>query len=322
MKSKKETILENNAMQYTRMERLKKDYGRNWRLYLFLVLPLIYIAVFAYYPMAGLQIAFKNYDFTKGIWGSDWIGFDHFERFFSGYNFWSIMKNTISLSLYNLIAGFPLPIIFALMLNSFPGVKFKKLVQSVTYMPHFISTVVIVGMITQLFNTRIGLFGVLYNMIFGTNMPDLLGSASAFQHMHVWSGIWQGLGYSSIIYMAALAGVDEELHEAAQIDGASRIQRVRHIDFPSILPTVTIMLILASGRIMSVGFEKVYLMQNTLNISKSEVVATYVYKVGVAVGGGDFGFATAVGLFDSIINFILLLLVNLAAKKLSNTSLW
>lgn len=302
--------------------KFKREFLTNWRLYAFLVLPIIYIFIFAYIPMAGIQIAFKKYDFLGGIWGSPWVGFDNFIRFFSAPNFNSILWNTISLSFYSLLASFPLPIIFALLLNSFPGQRYKKVVQTVSYMPHFISTVVMIGMLIQLFNPRTGAIGTFYQMITGGVMSDLFSSPSTFPHMYVWSGIWQGVGWSSIIYIAALAGVDQELHEAAEIDGANRLQRVIHIDFPSILPTAIIMLILAAGNIMNVGFEKVYLMQNSLNISASEVISTYVYKVGLTIGTGDFSFATAIGVFNSVINFFLLVTVNFFSKKLNSTSLW
>lgn len=301
----------------------KKHYLSKWQLYLFLLLPVVYIIVFAYVPMAGVQIAFKDYNFNDGIWKSPWVGWDNFSRFFRAYNFKSIFTNTLTLALYGMIVGFFPPILLALLLNSFPGKKFSKVVQTVSYMPHFISTVVIVGMLTQMFNPRTGAFGVLARMITGQmTSVDLLAMPEAFPHMYVWSGIWQSIGWSSIIYIAALSSVDDELHEAAQIDGATRWQRVLHIDLPSILPTATIMLILDAGGIMNVGFEKVYLMQNALNISRSEVISTYVYKVGMQIAGGDFSFATAVGLFNSVINFVLLVLVNSLTKKLSSTSLW
>lgn len=299
-----------------------RELRSSWQLYLFLAPSTLFILIFAYVPMAGVQIAFKEYNFNLGIWGSKWIGFDNFQRFFDSYQFQSIVWNTISLSLYSLLISFPLPILFALLLNSFVGLRFKKLVQTVSYMPHFISTVVIVGLLVQIFNPRTGGFGALYTSLTNAIMPDAFANPNAFPHLYVWSGIWQGIGWSSIIYIAALSSVDEHLHEAAQIDGASRLQRVRHIDFPSILPTATIMLILAVGHIMDVGFEKVFLMQNELNLGKSEVISTYVYKVGLTIGSGDFSFATAIGLFNSLINFTLLILVNFAAKKLNNTSLW
>ena len=301
---------------------LKKDYLSNWQLYLFLLPGVVFICIFAYIPMAGIQIAFKEYDFTLGIWGSKWIGFGNFKRFFDSYQFSTILWNTISLSFYSLLASFPLPIIFALILNSYTSIKYKKLVQTVSYMPHFISTVVIVGMLIQIFNPRTGAVGALYMFFTNSMISDAFSKPNAFPHLYVWSGIWQSIGWSSIIYIAALSSVDEELHEAAQIDGASRFQRVCHIDFPSILPTATIMLILAAGNIMNVGFEKVFLMQNSLNVSRSEVISTYVYKVGLVIGSGDFSFATAIGLFNSLINFMLLVTVNFASNKLSSTSLW
>ncbi len=301
---------------------MKKTMKKNWRLYLFLLLPVLYILIFAYVPMAGVQIAFKDYDFTKGVWGSEWVGLKNFKRFFESYNFWEILKNTIVLSFYSLLVSFPIPIIFALIINAFPAQRFKKTVQTISYMPHFISTVVVVGMMIQILNPRTGAFGAIYTALTGNVMKDILSVPSAFSHIYVWSGIWQSMGWSSIIYIAALSGVDSELHEAAQIDGASRFQRVLHIDLPSILPTAIILLILSSGNIMNVGFEKVYLMQNDMNISASEVISTYVYKIGMSVGTGDFSFATAIGLFNSVINFALLITVNFISKRFSHNSLW
>ena len=301
---------------------MKKTMKKNWRLYLFLLLPVLYILIFAYVPMAGVQIAFKDYDFTNWVWGSEWVGLKNFKRFFESYNFWEILKNTIVLSFYSLLVSFPIPIIFALIINAFPAQRFKKTVQTISYMPHFISTVVVVGMMIQILNPRTGAFGAIYTALTGNVMKDILSVPSAFSHIYVWSGIWQSMGWSSIIYIAALSGVDSELHEAAQIDGASRFQRVLHIDLPSILPTAIILLILSAGNIMNVGFEKVYLMQNDMNISASEVISTYVYKIGMSVGTGDFSFATAIGLFNSVINFALLITVNFISKRLSQNSLW
>jgi putative aldouronate transport system permease protein len=301
---------------------VKKDYLPQWQLYLLLLIPVTYIIIFRYIPMAGAQIAFRKYDFLLGIWKSPWVGLDNFKRFFNSYQFTTIIRNTITLSFYGLFVSFPLPIILALILNAFPWAGYKKLVQTVSYIPHFISTVVIVGMLMQIFNPRTGAIGAIYQLLTGRIMKDLFASPDAFPHIYVWSGIWQGIGWSSIIYIAALSGVDEEQHSAAQIDGASVFQRVIHIDFPAILPTATIMLILAAGNIMNVGFEKVYLMQNSLNTSRSEVISTYVYKIGMTIGSGDFSFATAIGLFNSIINFLLLVMVNFLSKKLSDTYLW
>jgi len=309
-----------NGKRFARI--LKKDYFSRWQLYLLLFVPLAYIIIFHYIPMAGMQIAFKKYDFSLGIWGSPWVGLKNFQRFFNSYQFTSILMNTITLSFYGLFVSFPLPIMLALLLNAFPWERYKKLVQTVSYIPHFISTVVIVGMIMQVFNPRTGAIGAIYQLITGQVMRDLLASPGAFPHFYVWSGIWQEIGWNSIVYIAALSGVDAELHSAAQIDGASAFQRVLYIDFPAILPTATIMLILAAGKIMNVGFEKVFLMQNSLNIARSEVISTYVYKVGMTIGTGDFSFATAIGLFDSVINFLLLVTVNFLSKKLSDNYLW
>ncbi len=228
----------------------------------------------------------------------------------------------MTLSFYSLFASFPLPIILALLINASPGLRFKKIVQTVSYIPHFISTVVIVGMLMQIFNPRVGAIGAIYQLITKKILNDLFASPGAFPHIYVWSGIWQNIGWNSIIYIAALSNVDAELHSAAQIDGASIFQRVVHIDFPAVLPTATIMLILATGNIMNIGFEKVFLMQNSLNISRSEVISTYVYKVGLTMGAGDFSFATGIGLLNSVINFVLLIIVNFTSKKLEGTYLW
>ena len=210
----------------------------------------------------------------------------------------------------------------ALLLNAAPHQTYKKLIQTVTYIPHFISTVVMVGILMQVFNMRSGVYGILYSAFTGSAAPDLFASPSAFRHMYVWSGIWQNLGWDTIIYLAALMNVDPELNEAAQIDGANRWQRMWHIDLPTILPTASILLILAAGKVMNVGFEKVYLMQNDLNISTSEVISTYVYKIGMVTGGGDFSYGTAIGLFNSVVNFILIILVNAICKNLGGSSLW
>lgn len=303
------------------MKNFRRDYLSKWRLYVFLLIPVVYIIIFAYIPMVGAQIAFRDYDFTLGIWGSKWVGLKNFAKFFNYRNFWGILWNTISVSVYSLIAGFPLPIILALLLHSFPKKRYTKFVQTVLYMPHFISVVVMVGMVMQMFNPISGVFGFAYQSATGSMMPDIFSKPGAFGHIYVWTGIWQSLGWNSIIYMAALSGVDMELHESAQIDGASRFQRVLHIDLPSILPTACIMLIMAAGGIMNVGFEKVLLLQNGLNLSRSEVISTYVYKVGL-MSGGDFSYATAVGLFNSVVNFALLLIVNYVTKKSGEASLW
>lgn len=300
----------------------RKKRIKHWQLYLFLVIPIVLVFIFNYIPMAGIQLAFKKYNMNLGIMGSPWIGFDNFKKFFRNYQFWRLLKNTLTLSLYGMLAGFPIPIMLALLLNSMNNLKYKKFIQTVTYMPHFISTVVMVGLIIQVFNPRIGLYGIIYSAVTGNNAPNVLGSASAFPHIYVLSGVWQSMGWNSIIYMAALAGVDAELHEAAQMDGASKFQRILHIDLPSILPTAIMLLILNAGSIMNIGFEKAFLMQNNLNLRSSEVISTYVYKMGLESATGDYGYATAIGLFNSVINFILIVSVNAVSKKVTEQSLW
>ncbi len=301
-------------------------FTRQYQLHLFMVIPLLYILVFAYLPMFGIQIAFKDFSPGKGVWGSPWAGFKHFTTFFKSYQFNRVIKNTISISFYSLVVGFPLPIILALMLNVVRSPRYKKTIQTVTYIPYFLSTVVVVGMLVQFLNPITGLYGTLYKLITktATHPAGLMQKPGAFIHLYVWSGIWQFLGWNSIIYIAALSGVDPQLHEAAQIDGASRFKRILTVDVPAIIPTISVLLILNAGSIMSVGFEKVFLMQNNLNLMHSEVISTYVYKVGLTSGLGNFSYATAIGLFNSIINCTLLILVNWLSKKTSedSTSLW
>lgn len=273
--------------------------------------------------MGGLVIAFKDFSARKGILGSEWVGFTQFIKFFKSYEFWRLLRNTLILSFYTIAASFPIPIIFALLINSVRNEKFKKLTQTVVNLPHFISVTVMVGIIMNVLNCRTGLYGFIGEILTGSYPPDLFGSPSAFRHLYVWSGVWQNFGWSSIIYTAALTNVDPELHEAAQIDGASRLQRVIHIDLPCIMPTIIINLILRVGQVMSIGFEKVYLMQNSLNLDASRIISTYVYNVGLASSGhSDLSYATAIGMFNSVINLILIVTVNKIANKVSDTSLW
>ena len=309
---------------------MKKTLGRriidHWQIYCFLLLPLVYLLIFCYWPMLGVQIAFRKFTIRDGIWGSKWVGFDQFVKFFKSYNSWAIIRNTMILSLYNIAVGFPLPVIFALLLNCVRNAKYKKLIQTVSYMPHFISTVVIVGMIIQIANPRIGLYGQLIHSLTGSYPADPLGSPAVFTHLYTWTGVWQSIGWNSIVYLAALSAVDPQLHEAAIIDGATRWQRVCHVDFPCILPTATIMLILRTGSILSVGFEKAYLMQNNLNLGASEIISTYVYKIGMGVGTGNsvpnYSYSTAINLFNSAVNLVMIMLVNAISRRLSETSLW
>ena len=290
---------------------------KNWQLHLLVALPILYVIVFYYFPMYGLQIAFRDFKPRAGIWGSEWVGFKHFITFFKAYNFFQIISNTLLISLYNIFVGFPIPIILALMLHVSERKILKKVTQNVSYMPHFISTVVLVGIINQILNPVCGVVGTFYHMFGGIGVaPDIRASAGAFRHLFVWSGVWQQMGWSTIIYVAALSGVSSELHEAAELDGASRWKRVLNVDLPAILPTVSIMLILRFGSVMSVGYEKVYLMQNDLNLSTSEVISTYVYKTGL--GKMQMSYGTAIDLFNSIINTTLLLTVNTITRKLTS----
>ena len=313
-------ILHNNAVSFhaPAKQSLRKRVCQRWQLFLFLLIPVAWVLIFCYYPMMGVQIAFKNYLPREGIWGSAWVGLTHFVTFFKSFYFSRTVGNTVRLSLYSLGVGFPLAIIFALMMNLIRRRRFQKAVQTISYMPHFISTVVLVGMMNQILNPVTGLYSNIYRLFNPGEYPiDILSRANAFDHLYVWSGIWQNLGWNTIIYMAALSGVDPALHEAAQVDGASRLQRVWHIDLPVLLPTASIMLIMNAGTIMSAGFEKVYLMQNSVNSVYSEVISTYVYKTGLGGTTNQMSYAAAIGLFNNVINGILLLVVNFASSKLS-----
>jgi putative aldouronate transport system permease protein len=292
---------------------------KHWQYYLLFSVPLLYVIIFAYVPMGGILLAFKTYRITQGILRSPWAGLHYFEQFFTSPVFWMLLKNTLGLSVYSLLAGFPLPILLALMLNETTSLKFKKTAQMVTYAPYFISTVVMVSIIMQFLDPRIGFVNRVI-VLLGGQARNFMGQERLFQSIYVWSGIWQNTGYAAIIYIAALAGIDPTLYEAAYIDGASRLQKVIHIDLPGILPTVVILLILSIGSIMNVGFEKVFLMQNPLNLGTSEIIATYVYKLGIL--NAQFSFGTAVGLFNSVINLLLIASVNQIARRIGETSLW
>ena len=300
---------------------LSRRIRNDWQLYLFLLVPLIYIIIFAYVPMTGAQIAFRRYAARYGIWKSPWVGLENFIKFFKSYQFVQVVTNTALLSALAIAVGFPIPIIFALLMNSVNKQNFKKVCQTIVNLPHFISVVVLVGMLFQILNVNTGLYGAVMRFLTGEKPPDLFANPVNFRIMYVFSGVWQGFGWGSIIYLAALAGVSPEMHEAAIIDGASRFQRVLHVDIPSILPTITIMLILRMGTVMSIGFEKVFLMQNSLNLPVSEVISTYVYKIGLT-GVSDFSYSTAIGLFNSVINMIMIGIVNFIAGRLGETSLW
>ena len=296
--------------------KLWNDLVRDRQLYLLMLLPMAYLILFSYVPMYGVQIAFRDYKPLTGITGSEWLGFKHFSVFMGAYNFRSILWNTLVLSLYQMAAGFPVPILLALIFNSLPSKRLMKTVQSVAYMPHFISIVVVVSILNLIFNPVNGVYGYVFRLLGGTGYPmDFRGRPETFRHLYVWSGIWQNMGWDTVVYTAALSSVSPDLHEAAMLDGASRFKRVLHVDLPTILPTIGIMLIMRCGSILSVGYEKVYLMQSDLNLSTSEIISTYIYKTGI--GKGEFSFGAAVDLFNSVINCILLISVNMITRKVS-----
>lgn len=293
---------------------------RSWQLYVLLLPPLIFSIIFLYWPMYGLILAFKNYNITLGITASPWAGLTYVTQFFHSYLFWPVIKNTLILNIYALLALFPLPIILALLLNSLRGQKFKKTVQLITYAPYFISTVVLVGMILMLFSPSTGVVNRPIAALFGH--PVDFVSAGAFRHTYVWSGAWQTLGYSAIIFLAALAGVDPELHEAARVDGANILRRIWHIDLPGILPVTITLLILNMGQLLSVGFEKVLLLQNPNNLSVSQVLDTYSFQIAFQSQIPQYSYATAIGLFKSVISLILILLANWLARRVAKQSLF
>lgn len=299
---------------------LKKRIVRHWPLYVIIALPTAFLIVFSFWPMVGVQIAFRNYSPVLGVWKSPWIGLQQFDLFISSPYFWPLVKNTLSLSVYYLVVSIPCSVILALALNEVRNVRFKKAVQMFTYTPYFISTVILVGMMQIILSPTSGPLALIFHQFDASNSSNLLASSQGFSSIYVWSGVWQETGYGAVIYLAALAGVNPELYEAAKIDGASRLQKIRFIDLPGISPTVIILLILSVGGLLSVGFEKVFLLQNNLNLSKSEIISTYVYKTGLI--NADFSFAAAIGLFNSVVGLILILIVNLAARKVSDSSLF
>lgn len=298
---------------------LKKKLDRDWQLLVLCLLPVLYYTIFHYLPMYGVQIAFKNYIAAKGIVGSPWVGFAQFKRFFNSYQFWPLIKNTLALSVSQLIFGFPVPIVLAILLNQMKYQRFKRSVQTITYCPHFISIIVMTGMLYIFLSPRNGLVNFAIRA-FGKEPIFFLGDPRWFRPIFILSGIWQNAGWNAIIYIAALAAISPDLYEAAQIDGANKFQVVRHIDIPGLLPTAIMMFILEIGKIMNIGFQKAYLMQNGLNISTSEIIPTYIYKIGLI--NAQFSYSAAIGLFNNVINIILLLSVNKIAQHTSEHSLW
>ena len=300
------------------LRQLGRDVRRDRMLYLMILAPLAFLLVFSYAPMYGVQIAFRDYNIIKGIWDSPWVGLMHIRKFFSSYMFWRLMKNTLALSAYSL-AVFPLSLVLALLLNYMPNRRYKKTVQMVSYIPHFLSTVVMCGMVLQFLDQRTGMLNAFLGL-FGVPAQSFMANPSAFPHVYIWSGVWQGVGYGSVIYIATLAGVSPELHEAAIIDGANIWQRIWHVDIPGVLPTFCILLIMRCGSIMNVDFEKILLLQNDLNGKVSEVISTYVYRRGITKA--DFSYATAVGLFQSLVSLVFVYVTNFISRRATETSLW
>jgi ABC-type polysaccharide transport system permease subunit len=299
----------------------RKELSRNYQLYLLVLLPVTYIIIFHYVPMYGIQIAFRDYRIVDGFFGSPWVGLKHFRSFFRSYQFVRVLRNTLTISVYTLAAGFPIPIILSLAINNARNVFLKKTVQMVTYAPHFISTVVMAGVIIQFLSLRYGIVNVLLRSVGGKGIM-FMGMPALFSSIYVWSGVWQEMGWGSIIYLSALSAVDPSLHEAATVDGASRLKRMIHIDIPGILPTIVILFILNTGRLLSVGFEKALLLQNDMNQEASEIISTYVYKVAIASNMPNYSYGAAIGVFNAIVNFILIITVNRIARSTGDTSLW
>lgn len=299
--------------------RLKKYLSQYWVFYLFLLPAVVDVLIFKYFPMYGVQIAFRNYRVKAGIWGSEWVGLKYILQFINSPNFFQIMRNTLLLSFYNVLFGFPVPIILAFMINEIRNNKLKKVTQMITYMPHFISMVAIVGLINLILDREHGLVNILL-MLLGNQEISFLSMPSAYRSIYIVSEIWQNAGWGTIIYLAALQGVDMEIVEAARIDGASRLQKIRYIDIPTIAPTIVILLILRVGSVLNIGFEKVYLLQNDLNRDVSEIIATYTYRLGIL--NGQFSYTTAIGLFNNVINAFFLVVVNSISRRTGETSLW
>lgn len=304
---------------FSYFNKLADNIKRDWFLIAMISPVIIYYILFHYLPMYGVIIAFKNYIPIKGIWGSPWVGFRYFNQFFSSIYFGRIVKNTILLNVYSLLWGFPIPILFALLLNELKNVYFKRIVQTVSYLPHFISVVIICGMI---FNFTSPVDGVVNTVLKGWGLEPInfLSEPGWFRTLYIGTGIWQSFGWGSIIYLAAITGIDEALYDAAKVDGAKRWRQIIHITIPGILPTIIIMLIMNLGHIMSIGFEKIILLYNPATYEVSDVISTFVYRRGLE--GSEYGFASAVGLFNSVINYSLLLIVNKTSKKVSEIALW
>ena len=286
---------------------------RDWRLYVFLLIPVAYILIFAYYPMLGIQIAFKKYSAVGGIWGSKWVGLANFQKFFKSYQFQRVLANTLRLSLYSLVFGFPVPILFALLANTVNSARYKKITQTIVNLPHFISVVVLVSMVNQVFGSRTGLYGLIGQALTGSYPPDLFADANSFQHLYIWSGVWQSTGWGTVIYMAALSGIDQNLYEAAVIDGASRMQQVRHVTLPGLAPTIVLVSTLSLSNVLNAGFDQIYNMYNPLIYETVDIIDTFTYRLGLV--DLQFSLSTAVGLFKSVVSFLLISLSYFLAYK-------
>ena len=304
----------------------EKDIGKFWRyfrecypLYILILPSIVFVIVFSYIPMYGIQIAFRDYKFSLGIWGSEWAGLKHFFRYINSANFWPLIRNTLRLSIYSLLFGFPAPLLFAVLINELRSLQMKRTIQMISYAPHFISTVALCGMITLFLQKDNGIINVLIGLTGGTP-KNFLADPASFPAIYVLSGIWQGLGWNSIIYLAALSSIDPQLVEAARIDGATRLQKIGYIDLSGIAPTIIILLILSAGSLLGSGFEKILLLQNNLNMNASDVISTFVYRLGIQ--NAQYSYTTAIGFFNSVVTAVILISVNKLAKVITDTSLW
>jgi len=313
-------VLEPKRPLRPRPESLRRSIRRHWQLYLLVLVPLTFLVLFSYWPLLGTQIAFRNYDPIQGMWHSPWIGLEEFRQWIDNPEFRPIVTNTLVLSVYSLLVGLPATLILALALNEVRHRRFKKFVQTVTYFPYFISVIVLVGMMQIVLSPGVGLFSEVLGVFGIHNVPDYFANPGDFANLYVWSGVWQTTGYGAIIYLGVLSNVDPALYEAARIDGASILQKIRHVDIPAIQPTIVILVLLSLGNILGVGFEKVFLLQNTLNLSSSQVISTYVYNIGLVQD--NFSLGTAVGLFNSAISFVLIVAANYLARRTTKTSLF
>lgn len=305
--------------QSTKKKNIFQSLLKDYQLWLLILPAIIVVLIFNYIPMYGIQLAFREYDFTAGLTGGEWVGFKYFEQFINSHMFVDLLRNTLLISITTILVGFPAPIILALVINQITWKKGKKILQTTVYLPHFISIVVLVGLLNVLLSPNTGLIGLGVSAL-GLEDTNLLASVKAFVPVYVLSDVWQHVGWNSIIYLAALSSVDPQLYDSAKVDGASRWQIIKNVEIPAIIPTIIILLILNMGTVISTGFEKIFLMQNSLNLPISEVIETYVYKIGII--SNQFSYAAAIGLFNTVINFSLLLLMNFIAKRYFKISLW